>query len=112
MCHFVCTVTDFYAAEKDSGVKLCTRVRLLSGHVFAHCGELWLAGSHGGGNASGMYAATCLARGTCTRKPPWGYAIGGRGSVGHSELSHAAMSFAFAENTANSYELQKVPCTK
>jgi len=57
---FVCTVTDFSAAEKDSGVKFCMHVRLLSamsfshfGH-FCHFGELWLAGSHGGGITSGM----------------------------------------------------------
>jgi len=29
VCLFVCTVTDFSAAEKDRGVKFCTRVRLL-----------------------------------------------------------------------------------
>jgi len=29
-------------------------VRLLSGQVFSHFGELWLAGSHGGGITSGM----------------------------------------------------------
>jgi len=52
---FVCTVTDFSAAEKDSGVKLCMLVRLLSAMSFSHFGELWLAGSHGGGITSGMY---------------------------------------------------------
>jgi len=30
------------------------RVRLLSGQVFSHFGELWLAGSHSGGITSGM----------------------------------------------------------
>jgi len=35
---------DFSAAEKDSGVKLCMLVRLLSGMSFSHFGEL---GSHG-----------------------------------------------------------------
>jgi len=54
VCLFVCTVTDFSAAEKDSGVKLCMRVRLLSGMSFSHFGELWLAGSQGGGITSGM----------------------------------------------------------
>ena len=49
-----CTVTDLSAAEKDRGVKFCTRVRLLSGQVFSHFGELWLAWSHGGGIISGM----------------------------------------------------------
>jgi len=54
---FVCTVTDFSAAEKDRGVKFCLRVRLLSAISFSHFGELLLAGSHGGGITSGMYAA-------------------------------------------------------
>jgi len=40
---FVCTVTDFSAAENDSGAKLCMLVRLLSGMSFCHYGELWLA---------------------------------------------------------------------
>jgi len=30
------------------------RVRLVSGQIFSHSGELWLAGSHGGGITSGM----------------------------------------------------------
>jgi len=54
---FVSTVTNFSAEEKDRGVKFCTRVRLLSGQVFSHFGELWLAGSHSGGITSGMYAS-------------------------------------------------------
>jgi len=49
-----CTVTDFSAAEKDRVVKFFTNVRLLSGQVFSHSGELWLAWSHGGGITSGM----------------------------------------------------------
>jgi len=49
-----CTVTDFSAEEKDIGVKFCMRVRLLSGQVFSHFGELWLAWSHDGGITSGM----------------------------------------------------------
>ena len=46
----------FSAAEKDRGVKFCMRVRLglLSGQVFSHFGEIWLAGSHGGGITSGV----------------------------------------------------------
>jgi len=46
-CHFVCTVTDFSAAEKARGVRFCMRVGLLSGQVFSRFCELWLAGSHG-----------------------------------------------------------------
>jgi len=51
---FVYTVTDFLTAEKDRSVKFCMRVRLLSGQVLSHYGELWLARSHGGGITSGM----------------------------------------------------------
>jgi len=39
-----CTVTDFSAAEKDSGVKLRMFVRLLSGMSFFRFGELWPRG--------------------------------------------------------------------
>ena len=49
ICHFVCTVADFSAAEKDMGVKFCRRVALLPGQVSSPFGEHWLAGSHGGG---------------------------------------------------------------
>jgi len=42
-------VMDLAAAEKDRGVKFCVRVGLLSGQAFSPFGELWLAGSHGGG---------------------------------------------------------------
>jgi len=38
VCFFVCTVTDFSAAEKDGGMKFCMRVGLLSGQVFSHFG--------------------------------------------------------------------------
>ena len=52
VCFFVCTVTDFSAAEKARGVKFCLHHGLLSGQVFSLFGELWLAGSHGcGGRA-------------------------------------------------------------
>ena len=50
----LCTVTDFSAAEKDSGMSSRVLVRLLSGQVFSHFGELWLTWSHGGGITSGM----------------------------------------------------------
>jgi len=51
---FVCTVTDFSSAKKDSSVKLRMLVQLLSGQVFSHFGELWLAWSHGGSITSGV----------------------------------------------------------
>jgi len=35
-------------------VKFCVHVRLLSGQVFSHFRELWLAWGHGGGITSGM----------------------------------------------------------
>jgi len=46
-CLFVCTVTDFSAAEKARSMKFCTHVGLLCGQVFSPFGEDWLAGSHG-----------------------------------------------------------------
>jgi len=46
---FLCTVTDFSAAEKARGVKFCMHFDLLSGQVFSPFGEDWLARSHGGG---------------------------------------------------------------
>jgi len=39
------TVTYFSEVEKDSGVKLCMLVRLLSEMSFSHFGELWPRGS-------------------------------------------------------------------
>jgi len=53
-CLLVCTVTDFSAVEKVSGMKLCMLLRSLSGMSFSHFGELWLACSHGGSITSGM----------------------------------------------------------
>jgi len=57
VCHFlfVCTLAHFSAAEKARGVKFCVRVGPLPGQVFSPFGELWLAGSYGGGGiTSGM----------------------------------------------------------
>jgi len=51
---FVCTVTDYSAAEKDIGMKLRMLVRLLSKQVFSHFSELWFSWSYGGGITSGM----------------------------------------------------------
>jgi len=53
-CLFVCTVTDFSSAEKGRSVEFCMHVGLLIGQVFSPFGELWLAGSHGGGITSGV----------------------------------------------------------
>jgi len=90
---FVCTVTDFSAAEKARGVKFCVHVGLLSGQVFSPFGEDWLAGSHGGGISSGMNIGIgCLVRkgcgefdipsaGTCG-EARWAVRIGGRHMVG------------------------------
>jgi len=72
VCLFVCTITDFSAAEKDSGVKLCTIVRLLSGMSFPHFGELRLAESHGGGITSGMYASTHCCHAAAPGEARWG----------------------------------------
>jgi len=49
---FVCTVTDFSAAEKASGVKLPMLVRLLSDMSFSHFDDLWPRGRRMVGFAS------------------------------------------------------------
>jgi len=87
-------VTDFSAAEKDSGVKFCMCVRLLSGQVFSHFGELWLVGTHGRGITSGMYASTHWSHAAAPGKAQWAVGIGCHGSVGQSELGAAASSMA------------------
>jgi len=40
VCLFVCTVTDFSADDKASGVKFCTVVHRRPGHGISHFGEL------------------------------------------------------------------------
>ena len=54
----VCTVTDFSAAEKGSGVKLRTLVRLLSGMNFSHFGNFDLGAARPGMRA--LYGGICL----------------------------------------------------
>jgi len=67
-----CTVTDFSAAEKNRGVKLCMLVRLLSGQVFSNFGELLLAWSHGGGITSGMsYGAVRIGAAALRKAVLW-----------------------------------------
>jgi len=84
-------VTNFSAAKKVRGVKCCMRVRLLSGQVFSHFGELWLAKSHGGSISSGMYAATNWMQAAAPGEARWGFRIGCRGSVGQSKLGEVAL---------------------
>jgi len=86
---FVYGYTDFSAAEKDSGVKFCVRVRLLSGQVFSPFGELWLSWSNGGGITSGMsYIHIAPGKNACMQITPgeklrgkarWAVGIGGGG---------------------------------
>ena len=90
VCHFVCTVTDFSAAEKYRGVKFCMHGWLLPAMSFCHFGELWVAESSGG-ITSGMYAAPNWTQATAPGKARWGFGIGCRGSVGHSELGAAVL---------------------
>ena len=74
----LCTVTDFSAAEKDRGVKLCMLVRLLSEQVFSYFGELWLAWSHGGGISSGMsYMEIAVELSELGAVAWWAFGIGG-----------------------------------
>ena len=83
-------VTDFSAAEKDRGRKFCVCIRLLSGQVFSHFGEVWLAGSHDRSITSGMYASTHWTHAVAPGEPQWAVGIGFRGSVGQSECGVAA----------------------
>jgi len=48
-------VTDFSVAEKDSRVKLCMLVWLLSGMSFSHFGELWPRAAPPGSLLLGWY---------------------------------------------------------
>ena len=81
-------VTDFSAVGKDRIMKFCMHVRLLSAMNFSRFGELWLAGSHGGGITSG---SGCMPLQPGWQDTPpgqalWGFGIGCRGSMGQSEL--------------------------
>jgi len=81
-CGFACfcTITDFSVAEKDRGVKFCMCVSLLSGQVFSHFGELWLAMSHGGGITSGMsYIKIAVGQSELGAVAWWAFAIGDGG---------------------------------
>jgi len=59
-------------------VKFCVHVRLLSGQVFSHFGELWLTWSHGGDITSGM-SYTEIAVGQSDTVTRWTVGIGGGG---------------------------------
>jgi len=54
------------------------RVRLLSGQVFSHFGELWFAGSHGGDITSGMsHMEIAVGLSELGAVDWWGFGIGG-----------------------------------
>ena len=77
VCHFVCTVTDFPAAEKDRSVKFCTCIGLLSRQVFS---LLVNFGSRGVTGAAAYFRDEWLRRINCVGA--W---------HGHSELGAAAL---------------------
>jgi len=78
VCHFVCTVTDFSAAEKVSGVKLCVLVRRLSTMSFSHFAELRLAGSHSGSITSGVsYTEITVGQSELGAVAWWAFGLGG-----------------------------------
>jgi len=58
---------------------------------FSHFGELWLAGSHGGGIISGMYSTTDWMQAAAPGEALWAFGIGCRGSMGQSESGAAAL---------------------
>jgi len=71
-------VMDFSVAEKDSGVKLCMLVQLVSGQVFSHFGKIWLAWSYGGGITSGMsYIEITVGKSKLGTMARWAAGIGG-----------------------------------
>jgi len=77
---FVCTVTDFSAAEKDRGMKFCMHVQLLSRQVFSQFGELWLAWSRDGGITFGMsYIEIAVGQSELGAVARWAFRIGGSG---------------------------------
>jgi len=56
------------------------RVRLLSGQVFSHFGELWLAWSHGGGITSRMsHTEVAVGQSELSIVAWWAFGIGGGG---------------------------------
>jgi len=91
---FVCFLygCGFLSGEKKIGYDIfCMRVRLLSGQVFSHFRELWLARSHSGGVTSGVCAAPNLSQAMAPGEVRWLLGIGCRGSVENSELGAAAL---------------------
>ena len=73
----------FLSGGKDSGVKLRTLLRLLSGQVFpSHFGELCLAWSHGGGITSGMsYIEIAVGQSELGAVAWWAFVIGAAAST-------------------------------
>jgi len=47
-------LADFSVVENNRDVKFCMCISLLSGQVFSHFGELWLAGSDGSSTTLGI----------------------------------------------------------
>jgi len=90
---FLCTVTDFSVTEKNSGVKLCMRVRLVSGQVFSHFGEIWPWGS----SPRSIYAKVTWEKNLTwdeTLAARAARLIGCHGLAGHSELAATACTEA------------------
>jgi len=76
---FVCTVTNFSAAVKDSGVKLRMLVRL---YTISHFDGLWLAWIHSCGITSGMsYIQIAVGQSELGAVARWTVGIGGAGLV-------------------------------
>jgi len=70
----------FLSGEKKSAMKLCMLVRPLSAMSFSHFGELWLAGSYGGGITSEMsYMEIALGQSELGAVAWWAFEIGGGG---------------------------------
>jgi len=76
VCHFVCTVTDFSAAEKDRSVKFCMHVGLLSGQVFS---LLVNFGSRGVTAAAALLPGYMAPADQQRRSMAWAFGIGSGG---------------------------------
>ena len=104
MCNFLCTVTDFSAAEKARGMKFCMLVQDRSSPILVNFGLEQLNTRSFGqflhiapGKRNLVYDRQVhkshLGTKTC-KEARWGFGIGCRGSAGHSELSVAACTEA------------------
>ena len=66
---------------------------------FSHLGELWLAGSHGGGITSGIYASTHWSQAAAPGEARWAVGIGSGGVAQGRTLGFASCKPAECRRT-------------